>query len=77
MTEEEHIRLANVGDIFYRDFSKLVARHIAKMPTDLETVTVAYLQDKCSIYGSQYAEYLNRMRRPEINEENSNDTTRD
>ena len=63
MTEDEHIQLVQVGDSFWEQLGRLAAEHIAKMPQHLETETVAYLQDMCSIYGTRYDEYLKELLR--------------
>lgn len=51
LTEEEHKKLVDVGNHFWREFSKLCNECITKMPPELEDLTEAYLQDKCSVYG--------------------------
>ena len=58
MTEDEHIQLVDVGNEFWEEFSKLCAKYIQKMPPHLVATTTEYLQDKTSIYGSKYDDYL-------------------
>lgn len=60
MTEDEHERLVDVGNAFWKAFSKLVGHAIAQMPAHLESETMMYLQDKTSVYGSDYGRYLVR-----------------
>lgn len=63
MTEDEHIKLVEVGDSFWTALSKLAAEHIQMMPPQLRDVTVAYLQDKCSIYSTDYDSLLSEAYR--------------
>ena len=58
ITDAEHEKLCKVGDSFWHELGKLAAKHILMMPKDLEDLTTAYLQDKCSIYGTEYSEML-------------------
>lgn len=62
MKEEDHIKLVEIGNMFWEEFGELCAKHIAKMPEDLEVETIMYLQEKCSIYGSKYEEFLSLYR---------------
>jgi hypothetical protein len=62
MTEDEHIKLVDIGDQFWIDFSILAAKYIAMMPEDIEDEVVPYLQDLCSIYGSRAFDILAAMR---------------
>jgi hypothetical protein len=62
MTEDEHIRLVDVGDSFWRELGLLAAKHIAMMPEEIEHEVTMYLQDRCSIYGSPYSEPLAKLR---------------
>ena len=62
MTEAEHIQLLEVGDSFWLALGELAAHHIAQMPERLEAQTIAYLQDKCSIYGTAYRADLEKER---------------
>lgn len=54
LTEDEHIKLVEVGDKFWEDFGKLAAQAISQFPEEIENIVIAHLQDKCSIYGSEY-----------------------
>lgn len=58
MTEEELDRLNAVGDMFWHELGKLVAKHVSLMPKHLKPETLAFLQDKCSVYGTNYEKYL-------------------
>lgn len=63
VTDEEHERLTEVGNEFWLAFGQLAADHISKMPSELEDLTAAHLQDLCSIYGSKCFDIL-RSRKP-------------
>jgi len=63
MTEEHADMLHEVTDQFYTEFSHLVARNLAKLPDDLRWRALEYFQDKCSVYGSCYDDYLNEYRK--------------
>jgi hypothetical protein len=58
MTEDESIKLCDIGNSFWDQLGKLAAKHIAQMPEELEGITTTYLQDKCSIYGTRYSKEL-------------------
>ena len=62
LTEEEHIKLVEIGDAFWEKFGVLAAEHIAMMPPELEALTTLYLQDKTSIYGTPIDENLIKVR---------------
>ncbi len=62
MTEDQHIKLVEVKNSFYEEFSKLVAVHIAKMPVELEREVTESLQEMSSVYGSKYDEFLPDLR---------------
>lgn len=51
LTEDEHIKLRDIGDEFWLEFSKLCDKHIARMPAELHDLTEMYLGEKTSIYG--------------------------
>ena len=57
MTEEQHILLAEIGNIFWNGLGKLTAEALSKMPEELHGVTLAYLQDKYSVYGSPFQKF--------------------
>lgn len=63
MKEHEHIKLVKIGDSFYRKLSTLIAEHVALMPESIEHEVIAYLQDNCSVYGSDYAQELKLIRK--------------
>ncbi len=58
LTDEEHEKLTEVGDLFWTALGKLAAEHILMMPKGLEDLTTGYLQDKCSICGTEYRAVL-------------------
>lgn len=64
MTEDEHIRLVEIGNQFWHEFSKLCGKYVSLMPKELEAETVMYLGDKTSIYGSQYDDFIDRTCKP-------------
>lgn len=63
LTEDEHIKLVEVGNSFWNALSKLTAEHLAKMPEELEDQTLRYLQDRASLYGSDFDKYLPEARK--------------
>lgn len=65
LTEEEHLELVRIGNLFWEEFSKMCAKHIAMMPSNLESITTTYLGDQTSIYGSNYDKYLKTYRKGE------------
>lgn len=50
-TDEEHLKMVEVGDEFWRRFSQLCNEMIAKAPEGLESYYELYLGEKTSIYG--------------------------
>ncbi len=62
LTDEEHVNLIDVGNEFWSKFSALVAEAVNKMPKELESLTLAYLSDHSSVYGSDYMSHLNENR---------------
>lgn len=63
--DEEHERLVEVGNWFWEELSWLCARAVAKMPREIEDLTAAYMQDRCSLYGSRFDQYLPECRAKE------------
>lgn len=51
LTEDEHIKMAEVGDEFWHEFSALCNRYIAKAPSHLREHYTMFLGEKTSIYG--------------------------
>lgn len=51
LTEEEHIKMSEVGDEFWQKFSELCEEYIAKAPPGLESYYELYIGEKTSIYG--------------------------
>lgn len=62
MTEEQHIKLVEVGNKFWEGLGILAAEAIAQFPEEIEDNVTAYLQDMCSIYGSNYDDRLREIR---------------
>lgn len=60
MTEEQHIALVEVGNIFYKRMSKLVAEAVSQFPEDMEGDVLCYLQDKTSVYGLDFRRFIDR-----------------
>ena len=65
LTEEAHERLVEVGGFFWEELGKLTAAALAKMPKEYEDMTMVYLQDRASLYGTEFDEYLPASRRKE------------
>jgi hypothetical protein len=63
VTEEEHIKLVEIGNSFWKKLGILAAEHIAQLPEHMEEETTMYLQDKCSIYSTRYSEHLALIRK--------------
>jgi len=63
LTKDQHMELVKVGDSFWDKLGQLAAVHIAQFPEDVEAEVTTYLQDKCSIYGTEYDIYLKAIRR--------------
>lgn len=59
-TEEEHELMTQVGNDFWKEFGELAAKHIMRMPIEVEDLATCYLQDLCSIYGSNYSAILDQ-----------------
>lgn len=51
MTEEEHVWMAEQGDKFWLEFSKMCWRYVDGAPPHLRDEFRSYLGDKTSIYG--------------------------
>jgi hypothetical protein len=64
MTEDEAVRLHEVGNEFWEAFSKLCAEQIMKMPPDLRAITCEMMQEKASVYGSKYEDYVDGDHKP-------------
>ncbi len=58
MTEDEHIQLVELGDEFWEEFSKLIAAKLQKAPPHLRDIFLAMMQDKASVYGSKFEDYM-------------------
>lgn len=54
LTEEEHEKLVEVGNKFYKEFSELCNRYINESPKHLKVYYEAYLGEKTSIYGRKH-----------------------
>ena len=62
LTEDQHIKLVKVGNEFWEELGTLAAEMIAKFPEEIEDDVTMYLQEKCSIYGSNYDNKLREIR---------------
>lgn len=62
LTEEEHEKLVRWSDDFWKRLGMLTADIASKFPEEIEHLIVAHLQDKCSIYGTEYEKYLAEIR---------------
>jgi hypothetical protein len=51
MTEDEHIRLVEVGDRFRNELQKITSIALAHFPGHMYDEALAYLQDKTSLHG--------------------------
>jgi hypothetical protein len=51
MTEQEHIKMVEVGNNFWHEFSELCNRYIEQAPEHLRDQYTIYLGEKTSIYG--------------------------
>lgn len=58
MTEREGELLHRVTEAYWVAFSKLVARHLDRVPPHLQGDLLMRLQEHSSVYGSAYAQYL-------------------
>ena len=58
MTEDEHIKLIEVGDHFHDEFGKLVADCLKKVPESMHFDMLNHLSDQSSVWGSCYSEYM-------------------
>jgi hypothetical protein len=50
-------RHGRILDRYYTDFSKLVARYIDKVTREEETLFLMQLQERSSVYGSDFDSY--------------------
>lgn len=58
MTEDEHIKLVEVGNHFWDTFSKLVAECLDMLPDGMdETEALYYLSDHSSVFGTNFEKY--------------------
>lgn len=62
LTEDEGLKLLEVGNDFWEKLGKLVAEAVNKMPKALEGATMVYLNDRSSVYGSAYDNHLDESR---------------
>lgn len=58
MTDEEHELLSDLADGFWLSYSRLVGETLSRAPEHLRDVLLPMLQDKSSVYGSMYEEYI-------------------
>lgn len=59
MTESESELLWQVGNEYYTDFGKLIAKTLRKVPANLQEELKGRLQDSSSVYGSCYEKFMN------------------
>lgn len=60
MTEEQYIKLVEVGDYFWNELGSLAAKCISQFPEEIEFEVVTHLQELCSIYGTTYNKKIQR-----------------
>lgn len=57
MTNDELDLVLDVAEHFWVQLSKLVARELDKVPAHLDGELLLRLQEKCSVYGTNYEVY--------------------
>ena len=62
LTEEEHTKLVEVGDIFWERLGVAAAEVAVQFDESIEHLVIGYLQDKCSIYSTRYPKHIRRLR---------------
>ena len=67
LTEDQHIKLVEVGNKFWEELGTLAAECAAEFPPEIEDDVIMYLQDKCSIYGTNYDDKLREIRNDQHN----------
>lgn len=60
MTEKQHIALVKAGNSFWSAFGRLVGKTLNSIPEVPEEDAIPYLQDKTSIYGSNFRQRMKR-----------------
>ena len=63
MTEEEHLKLSKLGNEYQNKLSRLIGEVISEFPLEMESIVLAYLQEKTSVYRTQYQAYIKRKGR--------------
>lgn len=63
LSNAEHEKLVEVTDAFSDVLGMIVATSVALMPPELEDLTLAFLQDKCSVYGVDFHSRLEDIRK--------------
>lgn len=58
MTEEESILVNQISNEYWTEFSKLVAKHLSRVPRHLQDELLMILQEHSSCYGSNYEEHM-------------------
>jgi hypothetical protein len=61
ITDAEHERMVEVGNLFWDALGRLAATHIALMPAELHDWAAEYLQERCSVYGTEYDKHLEKL----------------
>lgn len=62
LTEEEHIRLVELGNQFWNDLGDMAAKVIVQFPKEMEWEVETYLQDKCNIFSTNYTDKVRKLR---------------
>jgi hypothetical protein len=58
ISEEQSILMLELRNKFYTDLSRLIGESISELPEYLRASQLEQLSDMCSVYGSQYEEFL-------------------
>jgi hypothetical protein len=58
MTEDEGELCHRLGNEYWRKFGQLIAEHLKQVPEHLREELKMQLQEKSSVYGSCYDEYM-------------------
>lgn len=58
MNDEQHIKLVEVGNHFYEEYSKLVAHALSRIDEEIREDAKYYLNEKSNVFSSNYDKYL-------------------
>ncbi len=61
LTEDEHIKLVDVGNVFWHSLADLLAEAIVQFEPAIHGTVQAYLQDRCSLYGVDLDAAMQRL----------------